>query len=276
MGLDASVMCNCYRLGKTKPCPFPDYFAVDADGFPTLSLPYDGNEDRFDEFEEWLADCCEHPHMDYQAVYIANWKGYESFLDALEQIGLDHFPVLQAELPRINEGTMSAQSAAAALRELAYFEDAGHAIPKTFLVNSETGEVIGSSNMAQGGKFGWDGRTGLNIGFDDRGFFVQDAWEMNRELFRAMRFEQRLIESESLDKREQFEFIDLDSDRRFTSSTALRVFVQGEDGQLRQEYPHLLHVEQRGIEADYFAYVLDPLKTIFQAAVETGNPVRWS
>jgi hypothetical protein len=99
---------------------------------------------------------------------------------------------------------------------------------------------------------------------------------MNRELFRAVRFEQRLIESDSLDKREQFEFIDLDNDRRFTSSTPLRVFVEGEDGQLRQEYPHLLHVEQRGIKAGYFSYILDPLKTIFQAAVETGNPVRWS
>src|SRR5690348_8501537 len=83
MGLDASVMCNCYREGKTTPCPYPEHFELDEEGFPRLNMPYEGNEDKFDTFEEWLVDCCAHPHMDYAAVFVANWKGYRSFLQAL-------------------------------------------------------------------------------------------------------------------------------------------------------------------------------------------------
>ena len=86
MGLDASVMCNCYRQGKAVPCPFPEHFIVDADGFPALDLPYEYNEDKFDAFDTWLATCCDHPNMDYAAVFVANSKGYQSFLEALEQV----------------------------------------------------------------------------------------------------------------------------------------------------------------------------------------------
>ena len=99
MGLDASVMCNCYREGKAKPCPFPEHFYVDEEGFPALNLRHEYNEDKFEAFDEWLATCCDHPDMDFAAVFIANWKGYRSFLQALEQLGWDRFPTLHAELP---------------------------------------------------------------------------------------------------------------------------------------------------------------------------------
>src|SRR5690242_16671064 len=122
MGLDASVMCNCYRQGKTTPCPFPEYFYVDEDGFPALNLPYEYNEEKFDIFENWLATCCEHPNMDYAAVFVANWKGYQSFLAALEQAGWENFPMLHAELPEDNQGLTSAEAAQAALQELELFK----------------------------------------------------------------------------------------------------------------------------------------------------------
>lgn len=276
MGLDASVMCNCYKQGKTTPCPFPEYFYVDAEGFPTLDLPFEGNEDKFEELDEWLATCCEHPHMDYAAVYVANWKGYRSFREALEQIGWEHFPVLEAELPHSNQGLTSPQAAQKALEELERFASAGKNISKAFLVDSDTGEALASSTLAYGGMFGWDGRTGMNLGFDEHGFFIVDAWEFNRELFRAMRFEQKPLVSDSLDKPQQFEFTDLDTGRQFVCSTPLKLFTKDISGQLKQSYPHRVHVEQRVVEVDYFSYILGPLTHIFQAAVETGNPVRWS
>jgi hypothetical protein len=276
MGVDASVMCNCYRDGKTKPCPFPDNFWIDEDGFPSLNLPYDDNENKSDEFDQWLATCCEHPNMDYKAQFIANWKGYRAFLDALEQIGWEQFPALHAELPSGNQGLTSAKAAALALKELEHFKTQGGKITRTFLINDETNAIVGSSHLAFDGMFGWNGRTGMSIGFDDKGFFIVDTWEMNRELFRAMRFEQHALPAESLDKPQQYEYIDLDSKRRFVCSTPVRVFVEDTAGQLKQEYPHRLRVEQRSIGADYFGYILEPLTAIFQASIETGNPVRWS
>jgi hypothetical protein len=41
------------------------------------------------------------------------------------------------------------------------------------------------------------------------------------------------------------------------------------------EYPRLWHVEQRETDADDFADVIDTLLYLCQAAVETGNPIRW-
>jgi hypothetical protein len=276
MGLDASVMCNCYKQGKTTPCPYPEFFHIDEEGFPGLNLPYDENEEKSDIFDTWLATCCEHPHMDYAAVYVSNWKGYQSFLQALEQVGWEHFPVLRAELPDGNHGLTSADSARMALKELETFKTLGQSVVKTFLVNTETQETLGTSSITHSNMLGWNGRTGMNIGFDEKGFFILDSWEMNRELFRAKRFEQRMLEAEGLDRPQQFEYIDLDSGRRFVCSTPVRIFVEDGFGQLKQEYPQQMHIEQRTVGAEYYTYLLDPLITIFKASVETGNPVRWS
>jgi len=276
MGLDASVMCNCFREGKTRPSPFSPHFYVDGEGFPALNLPYESNEEEFEAFDEWLLTCCDHPNMDFAAVFIANWKGYNAFLAALEQVGWEHFPTLHAALPDNNQGLTSPESARIALIELERFVAEGGGITKTFLVDSDTGESLGSSTMAYGGMFGWNSRTGMNLGFDENGFYIEDAWELNREMFRAMRFEQRVLEPASLDKPQQFEFVDLDSGRKFICSTPLKLFTRDQAGQLKQEYPRRVHVEDRAVDVQYFSYILEPLTYIFKAAVETGNPVRWS
>lgn len=275
MGLDASVMCNCYQEGKTKPCPFPDKFYVDEYGFPAVHLAVYDNEHISDQFDEWLSTCCEHPNMDHTVVYIANWKGYRSFVEALEGLGWENFPTLKAELPESNEGLTPADVAATALKELETFKTLTNSVQKVFLVNSDTQAVIEASAADQTHVFGLDGRTGLNIGVDENGFFVLDTWELNRELFRAMRFEQRVLESDGLDKPQQYEYVDLDSDRRLVSSTPVRLFIRSELGDMKQEYPAKMHVEKRGVNTAYFDYILEPLTTVFQAAVETGNPVRW-
>lgn len=276
MGLDASVMCNCYRDGKATACPFPEDFYVDEDGFPAVRIADFDDSEKSDEFDEWLATCCEHPNMDYRSVFIANWRGYQSFRDALGQFGWDHFPILYAELPAGNEGVTSAKAASAALHELSFFKARGDGIPKIFLVNTETGGIIGASMLEQNNPFGLDARTGLTIGFDEDGFFIRDAWELNRELFRAMRFEQRIVEADGLDKPQQYEYIDMEHDRHYVCSTPIRVFERADLGQLKQVYPSKMHVEKRAVDAAYFDYILQPLIAIFEAAVETGNPVRWS
>jgi hypothetical protein len=278
MGLDASVMCNCYPQGKAKPCPFPSDFYVDQDGFPAVRLS--GKDETTDNekseaFDTWLADCCEHPYMDYATVYIPNWKSYRAFVDALAGIGWEHFPTLQRELPSGNQGTTPAEASAKALQELDHFK-AQDGVTQTFLVNTQNGAIIGASARANDDLFTWDGRTGMRLGFDDNGFFIRDSWELNRELFRATRFQQRVMASEELDKADEYEFIDLDSDRRFVCPTPVRIFLRDERGQLKQDYPTDMQVEKRTVDVNFFRYVLDPLTSIFQVSVETGNPVRWS
>jgi len=274
MGLDASVMCTCYTLGKTTPCPFPNDFYIDEDGFPAIHIAATDLDSKSDEFDAWLATCCPHPYMDYSTTYIADWNEYRAFVDALEQIGWEHFPTLHQQLPAENHGITPSEMAALALQELNFFKSQ-NGVTKTFLVNSETKEIILSTSQSGQGMFSWDGRTGFRLGFDEQGFFIHDVWDLNRELFRAMRLEQQLLASEELDRPDQYEFTDLETGKKFVSPSPVRVFKRAEFG-TTQEYPRLMHIEQRVVDVNYFAYILDPLTQILTVAVETGNPVRWS
>lgn len=274
MGLDASVMCTCYKQGKTTPCPFTDDFYIDADGFPSVRVTLADPDSKSDDFDEWLSSCCPHPYMDMADTYIADWNDYQAFRTALEQIGWEHFPTLQKQLPTENHGLTPAADAALALEELDYFKSQ-HGVSKTFLVNTATNEIIPATSQSEEGMFTWDGRTGLRLGFDQNGFFVRDVWEFNRELFRAIRLEQKHLPSGELGQPDRFEFTDLHTGKQFVSTTPVRVFKRAEFG-TTQDYPRHMHTEQRLVDTAYFAALLTPLTHILTVAVETGNPVRWS
>lgn len=287
MGLNALVRCNCWKEGRIAPPPVPlDLIYEDQAGYLDLRLPYDGNEETYLAFDTWKATCCEHEEMDYASVRVSNWGGYRSFQQALAKAGWEHFSTLKAELPSANGGQMPPQAAAKALEELRYFREHADLGENTFLVNRETGEVIGKHIAAYDGVFTWSGKGRVNLGVDEHGFFIIDtSVEPPREVFRSLRFEQRLLESELTESHRggAVEYIDLDSGQR----CVYRAAVAGKEipwpdgrttnhhGQVRHEYPHLLHVERRRVTADDFAYILEPLTEIFQASVAIGNPVIW-
>lgn len=276
MGLDASVMCTCYRDGKTTPCPFPASFQLDDEGFPALDPALvERQPEAQDVFDEWLATCCPHPEMEFAAVHIPSWKVYQAFRGALEQAGWEHFPTLRDALPTSNQGQTPAAAAAAALAELAQFQTL-EAVQQPCLVNTETGEALGDLFAGAQGLVIWSARGGLQMGVDEDGFYIRDAWELNRELFRAMRFEQRLLETDRLDQEQLVEYRDLDTGRRCVCAAPVRALMPDGFGQLHQTYPRTLHVERRPVSLRYFNEVITPLVAIFQAAVATGNPVRWS
>jgi hypothetical protein len=271
MGLEASVMCNCHKKGKTKRPPFIDPLIIDEAGFPDIDAVGEEYDAQYTALQDWLADCCEHPYMNYAEVFIANWKGYRAFLDALESLGWEHFPTLQAELPGSNDSLTAPDAALRAIKELEYFREYGNGAAKAFLVDSERSVDVGTSSSILGGALTLDSQTGFDVGFDADGFFVRDRWEMNRELFRAMRVEQRLLHPELL----KVEYIDRDTGRTFVCGTPFGKIVTGEDG-LQRMFLQQMHVEYRTVGADYFAYILNPLTQIFEAAIQMRNPVRWS
>jgi hypothetical protein len=51
--------------------------------------------------------------------------------------------------------------------------------------------------------------------------------------------------------------------------------MQNNKGQFRFGYPKEFCVEHREVVPRHFDYVVDPLIRVFQAAIQTGNPVRW-
>lgn len=270
MGLNASVMCKCYPEGRTTPCPYPEHFTYDPTNRPALDLDYVGNEQAHEEFRRWLESACEHPNMDLSSVFIASWKGYQQFEDTLKAMPDAPFLTLLAQLPDGDDGLTPADEAQRMLTELDRFEALATVGEQAVLVDSERDDDISMGSNVLKGTLTMDRTTGFDLGFDREGFFIRDRWDLNRELFRAMRVEQQLIYPES----HQVRFIDRDSDKRFESSTPFGKPITDDEGNPRM-YLWQFHIELRPVTPARFAYITGPLREVLQASLETGNPVRW-
>lgn len=272
MGISAKVTSNCYRDGKTTPCPFPDSFEIDEVRGPMLTIKYIGNEQKYKRFWDWLKTCCEYPDMLRANEFISSWRDYYTFRDALESVGTQHFPVLLEQLPDGDElGITPADQSEVALKEIAYFQSLDHVDESAVLVDTERDVVVSKGSNVLGGALTMDRVSGFDLGFDEQGFFVRDRWELNRELFRAMRVEQTILNPEEF----YVEYRDRDSDKSFRCSAPFGQIINGEDG-LPRAYLKQFHIEIRPVAPTRYAYILDPLIRVFEASVETGNAVRWS
>src|SRR5215471_17512810 len=142
MGLDAFVRCRCWEEGNiTSPPPFAELVRVGSEGLLELDLPWDENEGKHKEFEEWLRTCCAHPDMRQADEHISNWSGYRLFQQQLRTFGLELFPTLEEILPENNGGQAPAEKAAVALNELDIFcrQNFGESIE---LVDAGTGQTL--------------------------------------------------------------------------------------------------------------------------------------
>jgi hypothetical protein len=272
MGITAKVTSTCYRDGKTTPCPFPEDFVIDEVRGPILIIPYAGNESRYQRFWDWLKTCCEYPDMLRANEFISSWRDFYTFQDALKSVGAEQFPVLMAHLPDGDEnGITPADVSAIALEEIAHFQSLDAVTRSAVLVDSERHQDISKGSNVLGGALTMDRVSGFDLGFDDNGFFVRDRWELNRELFRAMRVRQVVINPEAY----VVEYHDLDSDKVFECSAPFGQMIAGDDG-LPRAYLRDFHIELRQVPPSRYAYIIDPLIRAFEASVETGHAVRWS
>jgi hypothetical protein len=280
MGLDASVLCTCLRTGRVRTPPFPpDLVVLDEDGWPQLDLPEGGTDEEYRRFRDWLRHCCEHPDMAVVNVRVANWGGLRSFEAALDRVGREHFSTVFTEVPHVNGGHTDPPAAARALTELAAFRRRTDVGQDVYLLDSETGHVIANHDAT------WDndmfilgGGTGFDVGLDSRGMFVVSRTEPRREVFRAMRLEQRAGPAEEL-----VELVDVDTGARFRLRRGVGGHAvadvggdeQDDQSRHRTVYPRSMHVETRSQTPGDYEYILASLEAVFTASVETGNPVRW-
>jgi hypothetical protein len=290
MGLDAFVNCNCLFEGKAKDPPFPPaqmYF--DSEG----SLAVRGREDNNnvnDLLSDWREHACEHPDMEFAHERIANWGGLRAFQDALVKVGAESFPVLLHGIPAVNGGTMAPAAAGQAILELDAFlqhKDIGEI---TCLVDAETGTVLQERIEQYDGLFAHgpgymmclrNGEFEIVLGDNEEGI-----------VFHSKRFEQILPNPlirfwqhficRSYNSRLLFSDIERGDSYRATIP-ALGYETPWPDGRMtngagevRQTYPRFLKVEKRADSVERYRYIIDPLYTIFHAAVATGNPVQWS
>src|SRR5215469_2932209 len=155
MGLDATVRCRCWEEGRCAPCSFAELVRLDDEGYLNLDLPSQSRDERFRQFNVWKKTCCPHENMVYAREPISNWTGYRFFQQRLGEIGWKHFPVLRAELPRVNGGLTNATAAADALKELEVLETFTHHGHDTVLTDTSDGYVLHEYIEAYHGVFQW-------------------------------------------------------------------------------------------------------------------------
>lgn len=283
MGLDASVMCNCFRDGKTKPPTFPrEWLELDVEGYINLMAEHDSDE-NWARLYEWERSCCEHEGMDFVTEWISNWTGYRQFQEALGKVGWQNFPVLKEQLPNANGGLTPSTASAQALVELDIFAAAGEIGTKTVLVDTASGDGLYEYVAAYDGVFILCGTSGINVGISEFEFFAIDTVS-GEDVFRATRIRQYNKSGKDVSgDSDELVWEDLDTGNVYQSGIAISGKqvpwedgnLQNQNGQFRFQYPVKLHVEQRPQLVADFEYIIKALTAVFDASVKTGNPVRW-
>jgi hypothetical protein len=269
MGLDAVVRCRCWRDGHTTAPPVARDLISDCDGFLELTLPYGGNEGLHDDFRRWLEDACPHPGMHLASEWISGWPGYRLFQSALEHAGWEHFPLLRSHLPATNHGELPAADAPAALAELRFFTGTADLGTITELLDDATGEPINRHVAAYAGVFVFS--RDWELGVDERGFFVRDVRrDPPREVFRAMRFTQRIAGPAPGGDDGAVRFADMDSAAEVTVGCGPVTA-----GAAPADHSRSLRVRTRPATGQDFGSVVDALTTVVEAAIASGNPVHW-
>jgi hypothetical protein len=283
MGLDATVMCNCFQSGKTTPPPFSrEWLEIDAEGYLNLKNEHD-SDDNWGKKYEWEQSCCEHEGMDFACERISNWTGYRQFQEALGEVGWQYFPVLKEQLPSANGGLTPSEASKEALKELDFFATVGEIGIKTVLVDTASGDGLYEYVAAYDGVFILSASRQVNVGLSEFEFFAVDATS-GEDRFRATHFRQFTKNGKEIPADgEGVTWQNFDTGDVYESGIAIKgkqiPWEDGSwqklDGKCRFEFPSEFHVEQRRRLVADFDDIVKAFRIVFAASVQTGNPVRW-
>lgn len=268
MGLDAFVPCRCWRDGRlsTPPPVDPSLIRMDEEeGFIDLVMPYEGHEDLHHRMDDWRANAaCPHEEMELVSDRISNWSGVGWFRKAIDEAGEERFPVLVSRLPRTNGGFLEPEEAAAMLSELRDLAESTDLGTRTLLVGEGSDRPIFHYPGSGRGVFGLGACFRFRTGLDPEGFLVEDMEaDPPVELFRSSRFSQEEVGEGEV------RFTALDHDGHLTVPWP---YLLGESG---RRPPKVLRVREAALTVEDVRYIVNPLITVCQAAVDTNARVHW-
>lgn len=267
MGYDAYVNCNCYKEGKTADFLYEEYLQIDEDGV----YPVDGSNDEvYKEFYKWKKTACIHPDMEMADEHLANAWGMGEFKLLIEKLGgKDIFPILSQYLPVCNGGTLPAEHAHQALVEVERICNSDKT-EMHLVLKDRNGHLISSTNdLSYIVVFAWTGRGRYTYGLYKNSFVII---EKRKTLFSRNEKEKIIFSSKHFIQYrlsdDKYKFVDIDCKHTFTCSMGL-----GEDKNV--EGLECRVTEENLSIADNYQYILNPLRNLLQASIETGNPIIW-
>ncbi len=130
------------------------------------------------------------------------------------------------------------------------------------------------------GPFAFGGN--VELGVNRSGFYIK---QNNQIVFKSTSFEQVLHEPDKTERCEggAIGFRDLNTGSSFTCTMGVPGKeipwpdgqMEDEKGRVRFQYPSRLHFEYRRIKPAELKEIIDALRVLCNAAIETGNPIRW-
>lgn len=276
MGYDAFVTCNCFKDGKTKEPPYKDFMKIDVEGiYLDLDLTYEKDKDeylkRHQEFDNWKRTACPHEDMKFASEHLANMSGMAAFKTMLHEFGGEkRFPILTKYLPVANGGTLPAEYAEKVLNELKDIEQEKTS-EKKVIRRQNTGDKIWSTNEFHSDIFVWTAYNRENYGIDRDGFFIiknrNFLWmKASKLVFRSKDFKQVVLGND------KFKFIDNLTNNQYMGTAKIHPFGKEQPS---QDFDFIVDMEVTTLATEY-RYIIEPLKRVTNASLETENPVIWT
>ena len=277
MGLDAYVTCRCWEDGLCDP-PISlasrlwyDPVRAEVNVRELEGLSAQESLALYLQDDLWFEEsACAHRTMRIALERISNWGGLRAFKHALRSLGEDIYPTLLREIPNTNGGVTQPADARLCLAELSRFSAVGPFGQIIELIEASSSDVIHSRIVPYDGWLGTDGATHISIRLTADGVLQIErgrAGVMRHDddatvLFRSKAF--------SLAKAPtgEFLFTDLPSGRQHLCSSG---FHGASD-----LCPSSFEVKQSLDDPARYAYCVEPLRRVFQAAIANDHPVLWN
>ncbi len=264
MGLDATVYCNCWKEKKTAPLPFDSVLLVEEEG--TLYLNETGLSKQEitqlnQQLSNWKETACPHPYFEQCSLRVGNWFAVSEFKGLLYQLGAKRFPILYNGIPDNNGGCIEAECAQQGLQELALFNELVSSQTGWSLIDAQTGEELYRCAGAENAEIAWSLKA--TYAFGKQGFLITER-KTNAIIFQSVYFSQTVLPAQKEEAR--ICFTDLKSKKVCYGSIEI--------GAAQKKRAEILRVQQRPLKAGDF-WIVQPLKQLFTASLETGNPIYW-
>jgi len=270
MGYDASVNCNCYKDRKTIAPPYEELIIFSEDKFDIdIEYLFESDKDeywnRFNQFSDWLKTACPHENMEIVSVRLANIGGMADFKYFIKTNGgHSRFPVLSTQLPESNVGFMPIKFNQAMLNEINDIENDTKVFEKNVLKIDE--EIIWKLDKEATGVFKVFSSGTIYFGLNKNGFYIEKHSKLlwfnrSKVVFSSSNFIQIQIE------KEKYLFKDKNSNYQIICNYPI---IENEN----KEINFRTTVEFISV-GDVFDYILDPLKKLLLASIETNNPINW-
>lgn len=269
MGYNAFVKCNCYRDGKlSSNPPFDKYIKENEEGI-WLDLDWETNQEKHEEFERWkYSKPCEHPNMEVCSERLANISGMAAFRTIIYELGTHKYPILSQYLPEVNGGHLPFEKAEEMKLELERLGNETSSEKLVVLKELLSNKRVQSVNAKYSHTFAFAANNKYNYTLSVKGFQIVKnsrlfGKEFSKLIFLSSQFKQKKIAENK--------YLLIDSKSNKTFSSALNIYP---DKEYDEELDFIVEIINASI-ADEYSYIIEPLRKLTIASLETGNSIVW-